>query len=101
MPFFDLPPPLGGQFSYPEPGQKQTFFDRLPPHLVNVVKERPSKVEDVSPSYLLRLRAAVHGQSFGGKNRPTKPLKSILFVRLRIEILGKKTYRANTTGLEH
>ena len=28
--FFD-PPPLRGQFLYPERGQKQTFFDPLPP----------------------------------------------------------------------
>ena len=29
--------PLRGQFLYPERGQKQTFFDPLPPHLVHVV----------------------------------------------------------------
>ena len=29
LPFFD-PPPLRGQFLYPERGQKQTFFDPLP-----------------------------------------------------------------------
>ena len=28
------PPPLHGQFSYPERGQKQTFFD-LPPHILS------------------------------------------------------------------
>ena len=28
-----------GQFFYPERGQKQTFFDPLPPHLVHVVIE--------------------------------------------------------------
>ena len=27
------PPPLRGQFLYLERGQKQTFFDPLPPHL--------------------------------------------------------------------
>ena len=31
LPFFDLPPFLDGQFLYPERGQKQTFFDPLPP----------------------------------------------------------------------
>ena len=36
------PPPLHGQFLYPERGQKQTFFDPLlPPHLVHVVIEWP------------------------------------------------------------
>ena len=30
-----------GQFLYPEHGQKQTFFDPLPPHLVHVVIEWP------------------------------------------------------------
>ena len=38
LPFFD--PPLHGQFLYSERGQKQTFFDPLPPHLVHVVIER-------------------------------------------------------------
>ena len=33
------PPPLRGQFLYPEHGQKQTFFDPLPPHLVHVIIE--------------------------------------------------------------
>ena len=61
----------------------------LSTYLVDVVKERPPKVKDVSPSYLLRLRAAVHGQTFGGKNRPTKPLKFVLFARSRIRILEK------------
>ena len=32
---------LHGQFLYPERGQKQTFFDLLPPHLVHVVIEWP------------------------------------------------------------
>ena len=40
LPFFD-PTPLRGQFLYPEHGQKQTFFDPLPPHLVYVVTEWP------------------------------------------------------------
>ena len=40
LPFSD-PPPLRGQFLYPERGQKQTFFDP-PPHLVHVVIESPS-----------------------------------------------------------
>ena len=32
LPLFDPPqPPLRGQFSYPKRGQKQTFFDPLPP----------------------------------------------------------------------
>ena len=35
------PPPLRGQFLYLERGQKQTFFDPLPPHLVHVVIECP------------------------------------------------------------
>ena len=30
LPYFD-PPPLRGQFLYPKCGQKQTFFDPLPP----------------------------------------------------------------------
>ena len=29
------PPPLGGQFLYPERGQKQTFFDPLPPLILS------------------------------------------------------------------
>ena len=37
LPFLD-PSPCG-QFLYPEHGQKQTFFDPLPPHLVHVVIE--------------------------------------------------------------
>ena len=32
---------MRGQFLYPERGQKQTFFDPLPPHLVHVVIECP------------------------------------------------------------
>ena len=32
-------PPLRGQFLYPQRGQKQTFLDPLPPHLVHVVIE--------------------------------------------------------------
>ena len=32
---------LRGQFSYPEHGQKQTFFDPFPPHLVHADIERP------------------------------------------------------------
>ena len=36
-----LTPPLRGQFLYPERGQKQTFFDPPPPHLVHVVIEWP------------------------------------------------------------
>ena len=35
------PPPLRGQFLYPKCGQKQTFFDPLPPHLVHVVIKWP------------------------------------------------------------
>ena len=35
------PPHLCGQFLYPERGQKQTFFDPLPPHLVHVVIKWP------------------------------------------------------------
>ena len=34
-------PLLRRQFLYPECGQKQTFFEPLPPHLVHVVIERP------------------------------------------------------------
>jgi hypothetical protein len=42
LPFFDPPPPLmRGQFLYLERGQKQTFFDPLPPHLFHVVIECP------------------------------------------------------------
>ena len=38
LPFFD-PPPV---WTYPERGQKQTFFDPLPPpHLVHVVIKWP------------------------------------------------------------
>ena len=37
---FWTPPPLRGQFVYPERGQKQIFFDP-PPHLVHVVIECP------------------------------------------------------------
>ena len=33
------PSPLRGQFLYPKCGQKQTFFDPFPPHLVHVVIE--------------------------------------------------------------
>ena len=33
--------PLRGQFLYSELGQKQTFFDTLPPHLIHVVIEWP------------------------------------------------------------
>ena len=33
------PPPLRGQFLYLERGQKQTFFDPLPPNLVHLVIE--------------------------------------------------------------
>ena len=40
LPFFD-PSPLRGQFLYPVCGQKQTFFDPPPPHLVHVVIEWP------------------------------------------------------------
>ena len=40
-----LPLPRGtllrGHFLYPERGQKQTFFDSLPPHFVQVVIEWP------------------------------------------------------------
>ena len=39
LPFFD--PPLRGQFLYLERGQKHTFFDPLPPHLVHVVIKWP------------------------------------------------------------
>ena len=35
------PPPRRGQFLYPERGQKQIFFDPLPPRLVHVVIECP------------------------------------------------------------
>ena len=36
-----LTPFLRRQFLYPERGQKQTFFDPFPPHLVHVVIECP------------------------------------------------------------
>ena len=36
---FASPPLLRGQILYPERGQKQTFFDPLPPHRVHVVIE--------------------------------------------------------------
>ena len=39
--FFAPPPPLRGQFLYPERGQKLTFFDPLPPQLVHVVIDAP------------------------------------------------------------
>ena len=32
-----------GQFLYPERGQKQTFYDPVPPHLIHVVTECPLK----------------------------------------------------------
>ena len=35
------PPSLRGQFLYPMRGQKQTFFDPLPPYFVHVVIEWP------------------------------------------------------------
>ena len=35
------PPPLRGLFLYPERGKKQTFFDPLPPNIVQVVIECP------------------------------------------------------------
>ena len=35
------PPPRRGQFLYSKRGQKQTFFDPLSPHLVQVVIECP------------------------------------------------------------
>ena len=38
---FLTPSPFREQFLYPERGQKQTFFDPLPPHLVHVVIEWP------------------------------------------------------------
>ena len=44
LPFIAPPPArpaLRGQFLYPERGEKQTFFDPLPPHLVHVVIEWP------------------------------------------------------------
>ena len=34
LPFFD-PPPLRGQFLYPKLGQKQIFFDPLPPLILS------------------------------------------------------------------
>ena len=39
--FFWPPPPLCGQFLYPEHGQKQTFLTPSPPHIVHVVIEYP------------------------------------------------------------
>ena len=39
--FCGPPPLLREQFLYPERGQKQTFLDPLPPHLVHVVIECP------------------------------------------------------------
>ena len=44
LPFFD-PPPLRGQFLYPERGLKQTFFELLPPPLVHVVIECPPTIK--------------------------------------------------------
>ena len=41
LPFLTPLPPLRGQFLYPECEQKQTVFDPLPPHLVQVVIEWP------------------------------------------------------------
>ena len=38
---FDPPPTMCRQFLYPEHGQKQTFFDPFPPHLVHIVIECP------------------------------------------------------------
>ena len=48
LPFFD-PPPLCGQFLYPEGGQKQTFLTPSP-HLVHVVIERPLLLESMPQS---------------------------------------------------
>ena len=61
--------PLCGQFLYPEHGQKQTFFDPLPPHLVHVVIEWPPKQKDFN-NYTISV----------------------------IEILQKKTYQMLTVG---
>ena len=36
--------PMRGQFLYPERGQKPTFFNPLPPHLVNVVIVWPPNI---------------------------------------------------------
>ena len=53
MAFFE-PPPLHGQFLYPERGQKQTFFDLPPPpHLVHVVTEWPLILNNQSSIFLL------------------------------------------------
>jgi hypothetical protein len=47
-PFFDPPPPMRGQFLYPECGQKPTFFDPLPPpHLVHLVIEWPLTINNL------------------------------------------------------
>ena len=43
--FLTPPPPLCGQFLYPERGQKQRLFDLLPPHLVHVVIEWPPRTK--------------------------------------------------------
>ena len=47
---FLTPHPLRGQFLYPERGQKQTFFDTLPPHSVHVVIEWPLNLLNLSMS---------------------------------------------------
>ena len=43
---------LHGQFFYPERGQKQTFFDPVPPHLVHVVIECPLKYNQLDSRVL-------------------------------------------------
>ena len=37
---------MRGKFLYPERGQKQTFFDRLPPNLVHIVIECPPRLAE-------------------------------------------------------
>ena len=49
-----LIPPLRWQFLYSEHGQKQTFFDPLPPHVVHVVIEWPLRVIQRNPKRLMR-----------------------------------------------
>ena len=40
------------EFLYPDPGQKQIFFDPLPPHLVHVVFEWPLREKKLLKSGL-------------------------------------------------
>ena len=52
LPLFD-PPPLRGQFLYPEREQNKTFFGPLPPHLVHVVIKWPLIVVQIYQTVMI------------------------------------------------